>query len=85
MIINDYDFKSICEAAETEYEPLRFKGDKEKVYLTENTVYNMLEDLVIKIDHWKEKVEDLERYIRWLNEPNYEDDIPEIHGKGISW
>ena len=66
-----------------DYEIKWFNAENIDGYIEPNTMLDMIEDLLWEIDHWKEKYEDLENAIN--NDYDPEIEIPQIHGKGISW
>ena len=66
--------KKMKEISCTDFE---IKGD----FISIDGLWSMLEEAILEIDSLEEKIKDLE------NKDDYDehDDIPEIHGKGISW
>ncbi len=83
MIIETELFNKIHDLTLEDYEPFMVNNEKEQAYINEFNIRSMLEDLVIEVEHWKEKYEDLESQINNDYDPELE--IPQIHGEGISW
>lgn len=67
----------------TDYGTEECYNDDKKVWFDVEKLEPLLDDLIYEIKHRDNKIIELETQIN--NDYNPEIEIPEIHGKGISW
>lgn len=67
----------------TTYETSECYNDEKKVWINVENVEPLIDDLIYEIEYRDNKIIEVETQIN--NDYNPEMEIPEIHGKGISW
>lgn len=83
-MILDFDFlKDVEKKTLNNYDCYKVKDDKENVLISIETAIIMCEDMLYKIEALEEENKKLENQI--YNDYDPEIEIPEIHGKGITW
>ena len=73
--------KRVSDITMTDYEIVWKDAENIEGYIDTDGLLAMIEDLICEVDRLKEEIDD-------LNQPNDYDpeiEIPQIHGKGISW
>lgn len=63
MIIDFELYNSITDLTEMDYEPYGVNNEKEKVFLTDEKIKDIFQDLVCAVDVFKEKYEDLKQNV----------------------
>ena len=67
MIMNNEEYQKIVDITMNSYNPMKLANEKDYVYLTQEMVSYMIEDLICEIDSLQEKYQDLIRDV----EDNY--------------
>ncbi len=73
----------ISKLTSTDYGIEEYYNDDKKVWFDIKNLKPLLDDLLYEIEHRDNKIIEIETQIN--NDYNPEMEIPEIHGKGISW
>lgn len=80
---NNETFEKVKKITSTDYEIRWFNAEHIEGYIDVEGLLCMIEDLLCEIDYQKEKYQELEESINYVDDR--ESYIPEIHGKGISY
>lgn len=73
--------KRVSDITRTDYGIIWKDAENIEGYIDTDGLLSMIEELILEVDRLKEEIED-------MNQPNDFDpeiEIPQIHGKGISW